>query len=72
MLRVADAMESRYIRRTLSLPSPRELLKTCASDSPTGFSSGKYSLPKRTFARVLIQLSVKAACICATAGPSSW
>ena len=71
MVFVAEAMESRYIKRTLSLPSPRELLKTCAKDSPTGWSTGKYSLPKRIFARVLIQLSVKAACIWATAGPSS-
>ncbi len=52
-------------------PSPLgELVKTCASASPVGASAGKYSTPCSTFPLVLIQLSMNAACIWATAGRS--
>ncbi len=57
--------------RTLSLASSAELLKSWAACVPAGWSSGKYSSPCRTCAQVSIQLSMKAACIWATAGPSS-
>jgi hypothetical protein len=40
-VRRAEAIASRYIRRTLALPSPGELWNTCASERPAGASSGK-------------------------------
>ena len=48
--RVAHAIDSRYISRTLSLASCAELCTTCADCAPTGLSSGKYALPCRTVA----------------------
>src|SRR6478672_733710 len=66
----AEAIERRYISRTLSLPSRGELLKTWACEDPAESSFGKYSSPWRTLDCVFVQLSMKAACIWATAGPS--
>ncbi len=58
------------MRRTLSLPWSGELVNTCAAAPPDGVSGGKYGSPCSTLVRVLSQLSMKAACIWATAGPS--
>ncbi len=68
--RVAAAIESRYISRALALPSAGELLNTCARLVPAGARGGKYASSWGTSECVLSQLSMKAACIWATAGPS--
>jgi hypothetical protein len=68
---VAAAMESRYMRCVLPDPPSIELLKTCARCGPFSSAFAKYASPCSTWPLTFIQLSAKAACICATTGPST-
>ena len=55
----------------LSDPPCGELVNTCAGDSAGILQRRESSAsPCSTWPVVLIQLSMKAACICATAGPT--
>ena len=72
IVRFAAVIDIRYISSMLALPPLGELLNTCAAPPATGASDGKYSTPCSTAPVVLIQLSMKTACICATTGPSTW
>jgi hypothetical protein len=54
----------------LSEPPPGEVTMNCATCPPALPSSGKYASPCSTWPVTSIQFSMKAACMCATAGPS--
>ncbi|CAB3745568.1 hypothetical protein LMG27174_07340 [Paraburkholderia rhynchosiae] len=68
---VAAVIAMRYINCMSSLPPEGELLNMWARPSPAASISGKYCGPCSTFPVALIQLSMKTACICPTAGPST-
>ena len=70
LAQIAAGKAARATPFMLSPPPEGEELNTWADASPCAFNAGKYASPWRTLPVVLIQLSIKAACIWATAGPS--
>jgi len=69
MLFAAEAMDSRYIRRTLSLPSSVSSLNTCARERPTWAEFGIIRAAKKHLGVGLHPVVAKRRLHLATAGP---